>query len=795
MVAPVGQYHWTGTKATLKYPDKILAANGKDIPNMKALEEVIEYTQMGKPIVYDVERAGTRFTIMVPTMRFTWADLLMTFGVFFLASLAYMSIGLIVLFMKSNIKVTWLLFNACILLSLWSITTFDMQSTHFGFIRLYLLANAFIPAAFVHFSLYFPEPNKFAVKYPSVQFIPYLVSLFLIMPTQLFYPHERFEIFYSIAVYYSIIGTIMVLYPIVKAYLWSDSVLARQRAKVIFLGAAIAFPFPVAAYLLQLLFGSFLGLRIQTNFLALPLIFFPASIGYAIVKHNLFDVDVYIKRAVGYAIMTAIIVCAYLILSILLNILVGKYQLAQSRTFPILFTLGVLLVFNPLRNRIQSLVDRLFFRKEYDYQEIVQQISETMRSLLNQDQICQSIMKFALEPMFVDSGSMMILSKDKNEYGCFIQTDERREQMSATDVAVKATLTVESAICDDKVVKETPVAAMIAEAAPENSNLMLSADDPLMRKIAELKKEVTLYDIQEDSLFEADREAYKKAFAGLGATLVVPLIYEDRLTGIISLGKKKSGKFYRREDINLLNTLASQGALAVENSRMIEEIVEKERMRTKILDAFGKYVTPEVRDLILEGKIPLDGETKEVTVLFADLRDFTTMAESTTPKEVVRIINGYFSEMADAIGQNHGLVLQFIGDEIEAVFGAPLPLEDHPTQSIRAALAMQQRLLVVNEKLKLQGYGPLRHGIGIHTGTVVAANIGSEDRLSYALVGDTVNLASRIQSLNKEFGTDLLISATTVNRLADKIAVEKLPATTVKGKRDPVEIYKLIQTP
>ena len=233
------------------------------------------------------------------------------------------------------------------------------------------------------------------------------------------------------------------------------------------------------------------------------------------------------------------------------------------------------------------------------------------------------------------------------------------------------------------------------------------------------------------------------------------------------MGRKKSGKFYRKEDINLLNILANQGAVAIENAFMVKEIIEKERLRTKIMDAFGKYVTPEVRDQILAGNIPLDGEAKEVTVLFADLRDFTTLAESTTPKEVVRIINGYFSEMADAIGQNHGLVLQFIGDEIEAVFGAPLALEDHPTHAVRAALSMQQRLFVVNEKLKQQGYRPLRHGIGIHTGTVVAANIGSEDRLSYAMVGDTVNLASRIQGLNKEFGTDLLISATTMENLAD----------------------------
>jgi adenylate cyclase len=147
--------------------------------------------------------------------------------------------------------------------------------------------------------------------------------------------------------------------------------------------------------------------------------------------------------------------------------------------------------------------------------------------------------------------------------------------------------------------------------------------------------------------------------------------------------------------------------------------------------------------------------------------------------------------MAEAIGQNHGLVLQFIGDEIEAVFGAPLPLENHPTHAVRAAIAMRDRLVSVNEKLQQKGYDALRHGIGLHTGNVVAANIGSDDRLSYALVGDTVNVASRIQGLNKEYGTDILVSATTVERLVDKIKFKKLPATTVKGKKKPVEIFQL----
>ena len=147
--------------------------------------------------------------------------------------------------------------------------------------------------------------------------------------------------------------------------------------------------------------------------------------------------------------------------------------------------------------------------------------------------------------------------------------------------------------------------------------------------------------------------------------------------------------------------------------------------------------------------------------------------------------------MAEAIGENHGLVLQFIGDEIEAVFGAPTALEDHPTHAVRAGLAMREKLISVNEKLEKKGYAPLRHGVGIHTGNVVAANIGSEDRLSYALVGDTVNAASRIQSLNKEYHTDILISSITLNRLTEYFEGEKLGATNVKGKKEPLEIFRL----
>jgi len=204
---------------------------------------------------------------------------------------------------------------------------------------------------------------------------------------------------------------------------------------------------------------------------------------------------------------------------------------------------------------------------------------------------------------------------------------------------------------------------------------------------------------------------------------------------------------------------------------------------------FGHYVSREVRDEILAGRIPLDGEIKEVTVLFADLRNFTPLSETTPPKEVAKIINGYFHEMAMAIREAGGLVLQYVGDEIFAAFGAPLEIPDHRRLAVRAALEMQKRLKKVNQDLTRQGYAPLRHGIGIHSGDALAANIGGGDRVTYALVGDTVNLASRLQNLNKTFGTEIIISGQTLAGLDGDVPVKKLPPTPIKGKRKPVDIY------
>jgi adenylate cyclase len=229
------------------------------------------------------------------------------------------------------------------------------------------------------------------------------------------------------------------------------------------------------------------------------------------------------------------------------------------------------------------------------------------------------------------------------------------------------------------------------------------------------------------------------------------------------------------------------GSVAEGFNRMLQGLRERELVK----ETFGKYVTPEIRDEILAGRIRGEGALVEATILFADLRDFTPWVEATEPRQVVRDLNEYFTLMDQAIRAHGGLVLQFIGDEIEAVFGAPLASSDHAARAVQAALEMRRRLQEWNARREAGGQAPLRNGIGIHTGTVLAGNIGGAARLSYALVGDPVNLASRIQGLTKDFKADILISDATRSRLDGTVAVEELPAVRVKGRTEDVTVYKV----
>ncbi len=254
---------------------------------------------------------------------------------------------------------------------------------------------------------------------------------------------------------------------------------------------------------------------------------------------------------------------------------------------------------------------------------------------------------------------------------------------------------------------------------------------------------------------------------------------------IETLGKVEQGQY----DVRVPVVSADEfGIIAAHTNEMIIGLEQREFIR----ETFGQYVTKEVRDLILSRKTPLAAERRNVTIMFCDIRRFTSYVAAGPAEQVVQRLNEYFTEMSKAIQTHNGLVLQFIGDEIEAVFGAPLNLENHPEMALRAALDMRRRLFELNENWIRNGNASWKHGIGIHTGEVLAGNIGSPDRLSYLMFGHTVNLASRIQELTKKYYCDILMSKETRSSLSICDNIQYVGRASLRGMQVETNLYKVL---
>jgi adenylate cyclase len=215
--------------------------------------------------------------------------------------------------------------------------------------------------------------------------------------------------------------------------------------------------------------------------------------------------------------------------------------------------------------------------------------------------------------------------------------------------------------------------------------------------------------------------------------------------------------------------------------------------RRRLRAAFGQYVSPEVMDQVLRTGAALGGEVRTVTMLMSDLRGFTTLSERLPPQVVSEMMNEYFTAMVDVILAHCGLVQDFIGDAIMAVYGSPLDDPQHCWHAVRTAVGMHAALEALNRRWEAEGRAPLAMGIAIHTGEVFAGTLGAPRKKKYAVLGDTVNLTSRIEGLNRDLGTGILVSGAVLAALKDRVVVRDRGSVAVKGRREPVEIFELLR--
>ncbi len=249
-------------------------------------------------------------------------------------------------------------------------------------------------------------------------------------------------------------------------------------------------------------------------------------------------------------------------------------------------------------------------------------------------------------------------------------------------------------------------------------------------------------------------------------------------------GKIREGHYELIGDIQRKDEF---GELAQTFDDMVRGLIERDQVRSLL----GKVVSPAVAQELLSRRIELGGEEREISILFSDIRSFTSLAEVNSPSTTLAILNTYLTEMSALVDQHAGVVDKYIGDAVMGLFGAPIQHPNDPQHAVASALAMIKAMPALNQKFVAQGWPPLEIGIGVHTGNVVAGNVGSNSRLNYTVLGDNVNLASRLESLCKQYQAMIIVSDATMQRCPD-IAFRELDRVRVKGKQQAVGIFEAV---
>lgn len=276
----------------------------------------------------------------------------------------------------------------------------------------------------------------------------------------------------------------------------------------------------------------------------------------------------------------------------------------------------------------------------------------------------------------------------------------------------------------------------------------------------------------------------------LNAALIVGFVFSKTITNPIkrlvkSMKEVAQGNFgYQiskipRDEI---------GQLMTSFNKMNKGLQERE----KIKSAFGRFVNRDLAERLLNEEIKLGGERKRVTIFFSDIRSFTAISEKLQPEEVVSFLNEYMTLMVDCVNRNKGTVDKFIGDAIMALWGTPVSYGNDVENAINAALLMRQTLINFNKNRGSSKRPRISIGCGINTGTVLAGQIGSQEKMDYTVIGDAVNLASRIEQLNKAFGTDILLSEESYAEVRDIFRCIKMQKIYVKGKEKALQIWAVM---
>lgn len=282
--------------------------------------------------------------------------------------------------------------------------------------------------------------------------------------------------------------------------------------------------------------------------------------------------------------------------------------------------------------------------------------------------------------------------------------------------------------------------------------------------------------------------AHSIIMQGIRSSMAVPLLHAGEVFGIMLLDSQIAANAFTEKDLQLFQNVANQAAIAIQNSLFAKKLEAEAVTRER----FQRLLSPAIAEQVLSGSVEVKkyGELRETTVLFSDIRGFTSMSESSDPQVIVDMLNEYFERMVELIFEYEGTLDKFVGDEIMALFGAPVSHPNDPYRAVKTARRMMEVLEDFNQERAARGEKTIQIGIGINTGAVIAGYLGSSRALEYTVIGDAVNTGARLCSAAK--AGEILISEHTYAKVKDYFEVEELPPTHVKGKAEALKIYRVV---
>lgn len=524
VVASVSLPHWSVASRREFYQHAVEAVNDQAVHSASDIYAIVRRLPVGTPVSYTLAKNGQTTRVTLPTQHFSLTDYVLVFGAYLLTGLVSIAIGLAVWVTKPS-PASVALLSQTGFIGLFFLTAMDLYAPYW-FFRLHVVSEALLGTGFLHLAQVFPVDRERHFRRLLLA-IPYLISLGLTLPYQAFLDTPPYYSFmHSVCEFYAGLSVLPFFGHVLWQYYSTESHLTRQRIRIIFLGFLGAFALPAALAALS----SMTGGSVAVNYSVFTMSFFPLSLGYAVVKHDLFEIDILLKRTVYYLTLTVALTLSYVAFVSGINLLLRSSDLSQSPLFSLLYTITAVLLLNPLKDRLQQVVDRLFFRLRYDPKKVLEATSESLAATLLLNEILSCVWKTISDTMGVMHGGILLRSEDQCRYEAAYPPSSYRPQ--------------------------------------------LRSDHPLMQIIRHKGGVVSAYDVDDRETLTQEQNAQQQGLETLEAQLLVPLIFKDEVIGVIAVGQKESGQFFSADDRDFLHTLANQSALSISNALSYKEVEE-----------------------------------------------------------------------------------------------------------------------------------------------------------------------------------------------------------------------------